>query len=77
MKRSPSFSEHLHHKSHLGFLFITKIVVAFACFLLSAYIFFRLNTVIGNWAGLIVAMALVFGLYLFIIVKIVKLFEFA
>lgn len=71
-----SISEHVHHKAHLSFLFISKIVVAFACFLLSTYVFFILNPIIGNWAGLIVAMALVFSLYLWIMIKIVKLFEF-
>ena len=67
---------HIHHKSRLGFLLIVKVVLAFICFTAAAWVFSYVQQDFGLLPAAIVAIAVMFLLYLFILVKVLNLFEF-
>jgi len=75
-KRKRSLREHIHHKSRLSFLLITKFVLAFVCFYLAFAIFSSIKGVFGNILAAALSLAVLFVLYLFILIRILKLFEF-
>jgi len=72
-KRKRSLREHIHHKSRLSFLLITKIVLAFACFYIAFAIFSSIQGVFGNILAGAISLAVLFCLYLFILIRILKL----
>jgi len=71
-----NFHYHIHHKSHLAFLFMTKIVLAFVCFYLAFAIFSSVQGALGNILAAALSLAVLFSIYLFILIRILKLFEF-
>lgn len=67
---------HIKHKSRLTLLLATKILLAFVCFYIAFAIFSYAQEIIGTVLALAASMVVLFVLYLFFLIRVLRLFKF-